>query len=74
MANSDIMTESYTIAEPILEPEVTIKPDGSNKELAITQDTQNLSAPVQINVPGNVTDAIISVTALMNEPDLIPAW
>ncbi|MDR9787921.1 MAG: S-layer homology domain-containing protein [Peptococcaceae bacterium MAG4] len=69
MANSDIMTESYTIAEPILEPEVTIKPDGSNKELAITQDTQNLSAPVQINVPGNVTDAIISVTALMNEPD-----
>jgi hypothetical protein len=64
------MTESYTIAEPILEPEVTIKPDGSNKELAITQDTLNLSEPVQINVPGDVTDAIISVTALMEpEPD-----
>ncbi|MDD4237286.1 MAG: S-layer homology domain-containing protein [Desulfotomaculaceae bacterium] len=69
LSDSDLLIASYTIAEPIVEPEVTVKPDGSNKELSITQDTLNLSEPVQINVPSDVKDATISVTELMNEPD-----
>jgi hypothetical protein len=69
MINSDMMTEHYTIAQPIEAPEVYINPDGSNKDLAITEDTLNLSSPVEITVPPSVTDATISVAALMNEPD-----
>ncbi len=67
--HSEVMTESYTIAEPITTSTVNVANDGSNKDLAITQDTVNMNTPVTISVPPAVNDAKISVTALVNQPD-----
>ncbi len=69
MSDSAVLTESYTVAEPIVDTEVAVQADGSNKDLAITQETLNLSGPVKVTVPRTVKDATISVAALMNEPD-----
>ncbi len=64
MDDSVVLTASYTIAEPI--NSTTVAVSTSNKDLAITQDTLNLGAPVTVNVPNTVTDARVSVAALMN--------
>lgn len=66
MNDSSLLTASYAIAQAILETEVEV--DGSNKELAITEDTKNLGAPVRVYVPNNVKGASVSVSALMNPP------
>lgn len=66
---SEVMSESYTIAEPITNSTVNVANDGSNKDLAITQDTVNMNTLVTICVPPTVNDAKISVTALVNQPD-----
>lgn len=66
MNDSSLLTASYAIAQAILETEVEV--DGSNKELAITEDTKNLGAPVRVDVPNNVKGASVSVSALMNPP------
>jgi len=64
MNDSEILTAAYTIAPVIDTTTVSVSPD--SKDLAITADTLLLGAPVTVTVPGNVTDARISVSALMN--------
>lgn len=52
---------------PITTSTVTII-DRLHKNLAITQDTLKLNTPITITVPSAVTDAKISIVALMNKP------
>ncbi len=52
-------------AVTITDSSVTITDDGANKDLAVTADTP---ADVKITVPASVTDATVSVSALLNAP------
>ncbi|MCG9967275.1 leucine-rich repeat protein [Pelotomaculum terephthalicicum JT] len=65
MEDSAVQTVSYTLAKPINSTTVNVSAD--NKDLAITQATLQLGAPTTVTVPNTVTDARISVAALMNE-------
>jgi uncharacterized protein YjdB len=64
MDDSDILTVEFTIATPIEnDDEVTV--DEENKELAITEDTIKKLGSVKINIPDNIKDAKLSVSALL---------
>ncbi len=68
MEDSDVLTASYTMAVPVGNTDIKVSED--NNDLAITGDTVQLGAPINVTVPGTVNDARISVAALMNEnPD-----
>ncbi len=58
----------FTYNTPVTGTEITINNDGSNKHLEITTDTVNLGGAVNINVPGDVTDATVNVGTLLNDP------
>jgi len=51
---------------PITEDNIAIKEDGSNEHLAITEDTPE---KVSITLPAGITEATISVSALLNAPE-----
>ncbi|TEB07050.1 Chitinase A1 precursor [Pelotomaculum schinkii] len=65
MEDSAVLTASYTMAVPI--GTTTVDVDTNSKDLAITDATVQLGAPVAVNVPDSVTDARISVAALMHK-------
>jgi uncharacterized protein YjdB len=67
MDDSTVMIESYSLAKAIEDTEVEVSE--SDKDLAITQETLNLGDTIKINVPENVKDATVSVSALMSPPD-----
>ncbi|TEB14841.1 Chitinase A1 precursor [Pelotomaculum sp. FP] len=59
------VTVATSNAVTITDSSVTITDDGANKDLAVTADTP---ADVKITVPASVTDATVSVSALLNTP------
>ncbi|TEB05929.1 Chitinase A1 precursor [Pelotomaculum schinkii] len=59
------VTVATSNAVTITDSSVTITDDGANKDLAVTADTP---ADVKITVPASVTDATVSVSALLNAP------
>lgn len=59
--------QPVTIPMPVDTPTVAV--DNSNKEIAITSDTPD----VTVTIPSNVTDATINVSEMLNAPDPVTA-
>ncbi|MDQ0917532.1 S-layer homology domain-containing protein [Paenibacillus sp. V4I5] len=59
---------TYRKPTPVVSATVAVATDGSNKSLGITTETLAVSAPISIDVPGNITDATLNVSELLSAP------
>ena len=62
-----LQTVTNHVPQPVTENLVTVSSDGLNKNINITEKTkQQVSDPIYVEVPSNVSDATIIVSELLN--------